>query len=269
MDREEDHNFKSSPRADSFVDAVIIDAIDLETQTTSEDHAIIKCVCGFGKGADDDDAIICDQCGTWQHTLCYFYQKSLPADDAQYLCVECKPRPDVDANAAASRMRQKLQALSAISDRISELSCEILVREEELQGLEYELASLSVDLSIKAPLLQAHATPAARSMLDELHAEYLHLQHRIARTAQERDAIRLRVEELEDDGNRVKRNEVTRAEELKLRWRDRGSVPKLWTMACSLGDRAAVPYALPPVLMMGGNGKGKVGKRKRKRKGLR
>jgi hypothetical protein len=266
MDKEADHNFKLSPRADSFVDVIVTDAMDLDASTpppNAEDDAVIKCVCGFGKGVDDDDAIICDECGTWQHTLCYFYQQPLPADDEQYLCVECRPRSDVDVNAAASRMRRKVRTVSTIADRISELSCEILVREEELHALVAEIAYVEADLHFKGPILQAHATPAAWAMLDEWHYEHQNLQHEIAKALHERDAIRLRLRELEDDGNRVKRNEPTKAEELKLRWADRSATPKLWTTACSLGARAAVPHALPPVLTMGG-ANGKLGKKKRK-----
>src|ERR1700760_1162790 len=104
---EKDHNFHVSPRADSFI-AVSDDAMDVDDPSSPEDDAIIKCICGFGKGFDDDDAIICDMCRTWQHTLCYFYQRPLPDDHEQYLCQDCGgPKDDLDVNAAAARMRRK------------------------------------------------------------------------------------------------------------------------------------------------------------------
>jgi hypothetical protein len=270
MDKElADHNFRISPRADSFVDVAIedTDAMDLDDapqQTETGDDAVIKCICGFGKGYDDDDAIICDRCGTWQHTLCYFHRRPLPADDEQYLCVGCSgPRDDVDANAASSRMRRKVQTLETITARISELSCEILVRQQELHTLETEISDVISDLHFKGPLLVERATPAAWEVLDEWYSEHEYLRKEVAKTMKERDAIQQRVAELEDDGNRVKRNEPTKAEEQKARWMNLDAPPKLWTTACSLSNRPAIPHAMPPVLMMGG-ASGKVGKVKKK-----
>ncbi|KIW08498.1 uncharacterized protein PV09_01393 [Verruconis gallopava] len=249
--KEKDHNFRASPRADSFI-AVSddsMDADDVQSPAPVEDEAVIKCVCGFGKGYDDDDAIICDNCRTWQHTLCYFYQRPLPSDDEQYLCLDCGgARDDLDINAAAVRMRRKIRTLATIADRISELSCEIVARNEELDKLGCELSCVESDIYLKGPLLAEHGTAASWAVLDEWHEEYSLLRYEIDKTIAERDAIRARVDELEDDANRVKRNEPTKAEELKSRLDDEAAGPKLWTTACSLGNRAAVPHSLPPIL---------------------
>jgi hypothetical protein len=75
-------------------------------QPYDEEEEEFACFCGFSD--DDSDAIACDHCHRWNHTLCYYpeYEGRRLPDDFQHYCVECRPRP-VDAEAANIRQREK------------------------------------------------------------------------------------------------------------------------------------------------------------------
>lgn len=75
---------------------------------TNEEDWTIKCVCGY----DDDDGstVLCEECDTWQHILCYYYKKTIPDI---HLCTDCAPensKSDVNVREAKDRQRKQRSA---------------------------------------------------------------------------------------------------------------------------------------------------------------
>jgi hypothetical protein len=67
-----------------------------------EELSTIKCICGFAD--DDGNTVLCEQCDTWQHIVCYY-------EVAQYIpdvheCINCAPRP-VNVQRAFDKQRQR------------------------------------------------------------------------------------------------------------------------------------------------------------------
>ena len=148
-------------------------------------------------------------------------------------------------------MAKKVRFLGLLADRISELSNEIMQREEEIAELKLQLACVESDLYTKGFLLDLHGSVGAWKILDDWHDEWLILKDDIDKTQRERDQIRFRVEELEDDQARVKRNEPTLAEEINAHFAKLKATPLLWTTAGSLGQRCCHPYAKPSKVAIG------------------
>ena len=197
----------------------------------------------------------CENCETWQHNVCYFYCLGLdaPPEGAHFLCVDCGPSHPVDPKRAAVSMRKKLQKLSRIADRINELRCEIMVREEEIEELEIELACVESEWYTKGPFLVEHDSPAAWELLDELELEHHLINLEIARTLKERDDIEARVKELTRDDEHVRLNEQTEREALLEYEASLGmeSTPlsTLFTDVGSLGSRSCRPEERPQALL--------------------
>lgn len=244
--------YRADSLADSLAHSQMSDAMDVDplplNQNENEDDAIINCICRFGKGVDDDDAIRCDQCGTWQHSLCYFFQTPLPADEELYLCAGCAPR-EMDGEAARQRMERKIRKLEVFGDQVLELRCEIQQRSDEIWRFQMQHDENSGDLVTNGPGLEAEATADSYSVLDDLVSNRRYLEEVMERTRTERDAITRRVTELEEDLSRVRRNDLTRVEELRAKWAVAAAQPRLWTTACALGGKAAVPHTKPPILL--------------------
>jgi hypothetical protein len=285
--KERDYNLKFSPRADSFVDNTTDDAmesstnfeVDLEVRVADaevnydDDNAMIKCVCGFGKGFDDDNCAFCEGCETWQHTLCYFLSQGtkIPGEDEWYRCVDCEPSSQVDAELARNKMSRKLKRVARLEDQIHELTCEIRVRDEEIVQLQVELEDLEDDLYRHGPKLDATGGPDTDEwyLLDILHDEWCELGHQIFTTRNRRRETQARMVTLEMDLELLQRNEPTITEQIWSKRASQKPVPVLFTTAESLGLRCCQPRALPPVVSGKGtpavlapnaNGKGKVAK---------
>ncbi|WVW78997.1 hypothetical protein I302_100960 [Kwoniella bestiolae CBS 10118] len=69
-----------------------------------EENTIIRCICGFTE--DDGFTIQCENCGAWEHGICFGYVDAASAPE-QYFCELCEPRP-FDA-AAAKQMQIMMQ----------------------------------------------------------------------------------------------------------------------------------------------------------------
>ena len=244
-----DHIYKSSPRADSFVDTASTmnedDAMDIDvgaqptdlpiaassgiSADNSDADAIISCICGFGKGYDDDDAIMCDRCGTWQHTLCYFYLTPMPAEDATYLCATCAPRSGLQHPLAAARMRKKLHRLALFSDRISELRCEDSQRSSEIDALELEKQEIERDFEILGPVLEAQGFCSdGWEVLDQWYTDLQNIRKQLDQLRRTRAQIQSQLLALEGDLDRVKRNERTLKEEARDNWTEHDIENRLW-----------------------------------------
>lgn len=270
-----DHNFKtsSSPRADSFVDTTD-DAMTVSTDPTEVDvtmrddgdeepeaDAIIKCICGYGAGYDDDDCTSCMMCETWQHNLCYFVVlgRPVPKEDDHFFCIDCAASLDVDPALARDAMRRKLRKLELIGDRMSELQCEIAQREEEMQDLQDQLACVEsewythgVALAAQGLLPDSSDGEVGEIWEDWAKEHFLIAQDR-ARTLEERDAILARIGELEADAERTRLNEPTQRElnarAEKAYYEKLKGTPAFWTTASSLGTRSCYYWSKPPCLL--------------------
>jgi hypothetical protein len=267
-----DHNFKTSPspRADSFVDTTD-DAMTVSTDPTEvdarddgdeeADDAIIKCICGYGAGYDDDDCTSCMMCETWQHNLCYFVVLGRPipkGEDDLFFCIDCAANLDVDPELARDAMRRKLRKLALISDRMDELKCEIAQREEEMEGLQYQLACVESEWYTNGAALAAQgslpdSSEVAREIWEGWAKEHFLIEQDMVRTVEERDAIRVRIGELEADAERTRLNEPTQREanakvEAVYFEKSRGT-PAFWTTASSLGTRSCYYWSKPPCLL--------------------
>ena len=68
----------------------------------------IKCICGFD--ADDGNTVLCDQCDTWQHIECYYFNRietdTFDLSSVEHLCADCSPR-HYDKKAAIARQTKR------------------------------------------------------------------------------------------------------------------------------------------------------------------
>ncbi|KAF2131117.1 hypothetical protein P153DRAFT_384331 [Dothidotthia symphoricarpi CBS 119687] len=64
------------------------------------DEFPIKCICGFLD--DDGNTVLCENCDTWQHIICY-YESAQHVPDI-HDCTDCQPRP-IDRELAAEKQR--------------------------------------------------------------------------------------------------------------------------------------------------------------------
>lgn len=71
-----------------------------------EEDYTIKCICGFQD--DDGNTVLCEQCETWQHILCYYFRDGIVLDvkELEHSCADCKPRP-LDAQGAVERQSKR------------------------------------------------------------------------------------------------------------------------------------------------------------------
>ncbi|KAL8723325.1 MAG: hypothetical protein Q9225_000377 [Loekoesia sp. 1 TL-2023] len=71
-----------------------------------EEDYTIKCICGFHD--DDGNTVLCEQCQTWQHTECYYFEggEVLDVSEIEHCCADCKPRR-LDARAATERQTMR------------------------------------------------------------------------------------------------------------------------------------------------------------------
>ena len=255
--RDLDRNYKSSPRADSFVDTISDDAMDADADIVDDAHCddvdmkddddakdIIKCICGFGEGYDDDDCVSCEQCLTWQHMLCYFDALNMrrPNDGEHFLCVDCGPSHQVNASLAATEMRKKLAKVRMLTDRIEELNCEVQQRQNELLELESELACVESDWYTKGPLLAAHDSPSAWHILNEWWEEHALIIEEIAKTLEAREGTLRHITAVKNELLSVRSSEKTRLARLG---RTVGR-PDLLTPVESLGTRSCQERAKCP-----------------------
>lgn len=67
-----------------------------------EESSTIKCICGYQD--DDGSTVLCENCNTWQHILCYYDSIDEVQDVTVHECIECKPRA-VDLKRAEARQR--------------------------------------------------------------------------------------------------------------------------------------------------------------------
>ena len=111
-DEESDEN--PDTNSDSNLDEHLeVDRAENHARPLPDDEAehLIKCVCGF-EDIDDPSFVLCQGCGTWQHTQCYLegYDDALDYKEFRHYCVDCAPR-QLDARAAVARqtVRRKLQ----------------------------------------------------------------------------------------------------------------------------------------------------------------
>jgi hypothetical protein len=63
---------------------------------------IIKCICELTY--DDGNTVLCEECDTWQHIICYYVSVFHVPDVHE--CADCRPRP-VDAEAANERQTKR------------------------------------------------------------------------------------------------------------------------------------------------------------------
>ncbi|WVQ68740.1 uncharacterized protein L199_006949 [Kwoniella botswanensis] len=78
-----------------------------------EENTIIRCICGFTE--DDGFTIQCENCGAWEHGICFGYMDAASAPE-QYFCELCEPRP---YDAAGARQLQMLVQNQQRQDRIA------------------------------------------------------------------------------------------------------------------------------------------------------
>ncbi|KAK8846548.1 hypothetical protein IAR55_005634 [Kwoniella newhampshirensis] len=67
-----------------------------------EDNTVIRCICGFTE--DDGFTIQCEECGAWEHGMCFGYLDEASAPDT-YFCELCRPRP---VDAVSARQAQEI-----------------------------------------------------------------------------------------------------------------------------------------------------------------
>lgn len=75
-----------------------------EVQTLFEvevENSTIRCFCNFPD--DDGNTVLCEDCNTWQHILCYYPQRVV---SDLHVCVVCRPR-SVDRQGANERQRRQ------------------------------------------------------------------------------------------------------------------------------------------------------------------
>ena len=93
----------SEPPLNSMMMADII-----SEQWDPDAAAIIKCICGFQE--DDQGMVVCEQCKTSQHSVCYYYRGGgMPFySKPNHKCADCEPR-ELDAKGATERMNSGRQ----------------------------------------------------------------------------------------------------------------------------------------------------------------
>jgi hypothetical protein len=79
----------------------------LDGSIDEEESSTIKCICGFPE--DDGSTVLCENCNTWQHILCYYGSTQLVPDIHE--CTDCQPRP-VDTKKAIERQIQRRELLN-------------------------------------------------------------------------------------------------------------------------------------------------------------
>ena len=87
------------------------DQIDRDGQAKVDDDGTIKCICDFIE--DDGSTVLCERCGTWQHSECYYYNNGGVLPDLakiEHHCIDCKPR-HVDHKGAHERQRIRREYL--------------------------------------------------------------------------------------------------------------------------------------------------------------
>ena len=87
------------------------DHVDGDGQVKVDDDGTIKCICDFTE--DDGSTVLCERCGTWQHSECYYYNNGGVLPDLakiEHHCIDCKPR-HVDHKGAHERQRIRREYL--------------------------------------------------------------------------------------------------------------------------------------------------------------
>jgi hypothetical protein len=78
---------------------------DVEEQ---KEESVIKCICGFSD--DDGNTVLCKECDTWQHIVCY-YESAQHVPDV-HECADCLPRL-VDPKAAKEHQTKRREQWAA------------------------------------------------------------------------------------------------------------------------------------------------------------
>ncbi|QDS69518.1 hypothetical protein FKW77_007386 [Venturia effusa] len=84
----------------------------LEDAPADDDSSTIRCFCEFNE--DDGNTVLCEDCNTWQHIVCYYPSRVVPD---LHVCVLCRPRT-VDRKGAVERQRQARLAQQAAGGKI-------------------------------------------------------------------------------------------------------------------------------------------------------
>ena len=97
-------------------------SVDLDGQAKSDEDGTIKCICAYVD--DDGSTVLCERCGTWQHSECYYYNNGCPLPDLdkiEHHCSDCKPR-HLDHKAAHERQKRKREYLGLEETKVKKPS---------------------------------------------------------------------------------------------------------------------------------------------------
>ena len=95
---------------------------NVDGQAEGDENGIIKCICAYVD--DDGSTVYCEQCRTWQHSECYYYNDGGVLPDLakiEHYCSDCKPR-HLDHRAAHERQKRKREYLGLEETKVKKPS---------------------------------------------------------------------------------------------------------------------------------------------------
>lgn len=83
-----------------------------------EEDYTIKCICGFHD--DGGNTGLCEDCKTWQHSECYYFEDGevLNVSEIEHCCIDCKPR-QLDIRSATERQTKRREQSTLPRKKIS------------------------------------------------------------------------------------------------------------------------------------------------------